>query len=342
LSIFARYSGYKQDLLYEKFHIKDDKHKYTKVKLADSIDKMEYSSCSLQLYNQKYQHLVEESEEIVFSLDENLKCIFVNKSVEKHLGIKVQDVIGKSFLDLLYDSKKSILSNTDSTYKQIKTFLNDKKTVSFFVKFISPIKSEPKEMFVKMIFLEVAGRKEIIVRVSNSVENTFLNFLVYESKKIKMDNSLIHAEEVSKSLTKNLSKFLSKDLIVPIKVIVREMLLNAIEHGNLNITYEEKSKALIQNNYFELIQKRLADFKYSHKKVYIDYEITSENITYQITDEGDGFDHKFFMKRFENSVENSIEQHGRGIAMALNIFEKVEYNSKGNSVFLQKKIDNIK
>ena len=307
LGVLARFGGLKQDVLFHKFRYLGDKHKSTQIELADSKDQIEYSSCSLQLYDEKYLHLIEESEEIIFSFDEDMICLSVNKSVKSHMGLKPELVVGKKFFDLLYKRKNEIDSSNDYIEKLIEDFLRDKKPISFIAEFVSPIKSESLEMQVKMNFFDVDGRTEIIARVLSIVDDKLLKFFVYESRKIEMDNSLLHAEEMSRRLTKNLVKYVDRDDIVPIKVIIREMLLNAIEHGNLNISYQEKSDAMFNNRYFDFIEERLLDSKYSERKILIEYEITSDLISFRITDNGDGFDHESFLDKIRTKQIDYLE-----------------------------------
>jgi anti-sigma regulatory factor (Ser/Thr protein kinase) len=56
-----------------------------------------------------------------------------------------------------------------------------------------------------------------------------------------------------------------------------------------------------------------------------------------ITDEGSGFDYNSTMRMVDYSVEKNSLPHGRGINMTKVLFDKVEYNSKGNQVLLIKK-----
>ena len=57
----------------------------------------------------------------------------------------------------------------------------------------------------------------------------------------------------------------------------------------------------------------------------------------RITDEGDGFDHQGFLKRTESDDSLLMLEHGRGLTMARNAFDSVQFNTKGNQVTLAKK-----
>ena len=54
---------------------------------------------------------------------------------------------------------------------------------------------------------------------------------------------------------------------------------------------------------------------------------------------GPGFDYKRIMDRVRNEVNQHELSHGRGIIMTQAVFDKVEYNKKGNQVLLIKEFN---
>ncbi|MBL4789659.1 MAG: response regulator [Kordiimonadaceae bacterium] len=109
-----------------------------------------------------------------------------------------------------------------------------------------------------------------------------------------------------------------------------ELFLNAVEHGNLGLTYADKSKLLASGEWFEEIEKRLGEDAYNGKQVKVKFERFADKITVDIIDEGAGFDWKKFM---ELDAERAMDLHGRGIAFANSIsFSSIEYKGKGNEV----------
>lgn len=109
-----------------------------------------------------------------------------------------------------------------------------------------------------------------------------------------------------------------------------ELTINAIEHGNLGITYEEKSKLLSDNSWHSEIQERLSKPEFSDKTASIRFRRLKDEIQAIVVDEGKGFDWTGYM---EMSTERIYNSHGRGIAMAGMIsFDKIEYRGIGNEV----------
>jgi len=70
--------------------------------------------------------------------------------------------------------------------------------------------------------------------------------------------------------------------------------------------------------------------------VHIEYAIDPEKIAYKITDEGPGFDYHAVLNTDPDAVNENMLSHGRGITMAREVFDSIEYNKKGNQVLLVK------
>jgi anti-sigma regulatory factor (Ser/Thr protein kinase) len=124
-----------------------------------------------------------------------------------------------------------------------------------------------------------------------------------------------------------------------IRLGLREMLINAIEHGNLEISFDEKTAQMDSGDYLLFIQKRQEHHTYSGRKITVEFSLDGERAIYKIADEGKGFDHGNFIKEKKEN-ESEMLAHGRGISMAMNIFDEVRYNKKGNQVLLVKKLFN--
>ena len=109
-----------------------------------------------------------------------------------------------------------------------------------------------------------------------------------------------------------------------------ELLVNAVEHGNLGITYEEKHALLINNDWRAELDRRAALPENTSKTVDVIYQFKSEGHLVQISDCGPGFDWKRY---WHINPTRATASHGRGIARArLMAFDRLAYNEQGNSV----------
>lgn len=116
-----------------------------------------------------------------------------------------------------------------------------------------------------------------------------------------------------------------------LQCVMMELLLNAIEHGNCGISYEEKTEWLSKGrNMLDLIAIKRKDPKIAKKKIKICYHIHKNTTKISIEDEGNGFNWK---KRMSEEISPST--HGMGIRMSMGMVKNLEYNEKGNKVFFE-------
>jgi DNA-binding response OmpR family regulator len=117
-----------------------------------------------------------------------------------------------------------------------------------------------------------------------------------------------------------------------------ELLINAVEHGNLGITFQEKSDALQNNTYRELIESRMkrADSEGMVVRIESDYEPSS--IAVEIRDQGAGFDLSTLADM--KDAEAMLSDHGRGVLLASLFYDSVDYFEPGNCVKVSKTFPN--
>ncbi|MEX1275478.1 MAG: response regulator [Bacteroidota bacterium] len=109
---------------------------------------------------------------------------------------------------------------------------------------------------------------------------------------------------------------------------IAELFTNAVEHGNLGILYEEKSRLLQEGTWEAEVERRLA--LPAHHAKFVEVKVRREpgTIVVEIEDQGPGFDFQKYLTFDETRV---FDTHGRGIAMATNALG-VQYLAKGNRV----------
>ena len=131
---------------------------------------------------------------------------------------------------------------------------------------------------------------------------------------------------------KNLSYHLSSCFPNPEKVVygLHELLVNAVEHGNLGITFEDQTKLLNDHNWNKEVEKRLYLPEYSSKSVTTEFENDGTKITVRIKDQGNGFNWQDYL---EIKPERATLSHGRGIVTSKCLsFDNIEYVGCGNEV----------
>lgn len=110
-----------------------------------------------------------------------------------------------------------------------------------------------------------------------------------------------------------------------------ELMINAIEHGNLGISYNEKSTLNDKGQWAKEVIARQKLTENNNKTASILFTRLADTIEIIIKDQGEGFDWHSYMDFDPNRV---MDNHGRGIAVANKLsFSFVEYRGKGNEVY---------
>lgn len=117
-----------------------------------------------------------------------------------------------------------------------------------------------------------------------------------------------------------------------------EIIMNAIEHGNLGISYTEKNNALEGEieDWKNLVNQRMAEAPFKDRSVLIQFQMDSECCEWTITDEGEGFDWQNVPD--PNDPENLLSANGRGIMLARLSFDDLTYLGTGNQVVVRKNL----
>lgn len=129
-----------------------------------------------------------------------------------------------------------------------------------------------------------------------------------------------------------LSAFMAQFFPNPGRVLtgLGELMINAVEHGNLGIGYDMKTE-LVQNNIWRMEvdrRQKLEEHRYKSAEAVIARK--TDGIYVEITDQGAGFSWRDFLKI---DMARAADNHGRGIARANAVcFDRLDYNEKGNRV----------
>jgi CheY-like chemotaxis protein len=131
---------------------------------------------------------------------------------------------------------------------------------------------------------------------------------------------------------KNLSFAISNIFSQPEKIVfgLNELTVNAVEHGNLGISFEEKKKFVIENSLHQEIENRLKMPEYSEKFATLTFSTHPTHYEIIIKDMGNGFDHTKFIN-FDPA--RLTDPSGRGIAMSkMYSFDDIKYLGNGNEL----------
>jgi anti-sigma regulatory factor (Ser/Thr protein kinase) len=107
-----------------------------------------------------------------------------------------------------------------------------------------------------------------------------------------------------------------------------ELLINAIEHGNLGLSYTEKTQLKQSDTWHAEIRRRSALPENREKQVLLSFRRNEDAITFRIVDQGKGFAWQSYLD-FDPS--RAFDPNGRGIALARMLsFSSIRYEGHGN------------
>jgi CheY-like chemotaxis protein/anti-sigma regulatory factor (Ser/Thr protein kinase) len=176
-------------------------------------------------------------------------------------------------------------------------------------------------------------RKVVDFRLEAARSSLFSPLLEEETKRFVVPHADSPFFPIINQITLQLPCLLPAEDILNLKIGIEEVITNAIEHGNLGISFEEKNKAIQEGRLTELIADKGRESDAAGRKVSISSRLTSEIFEIVIRDDGTGFDWRTLPAV---EPENLLAFNGRGIFLTKIYFDEVLYNDAGNEVTLRK------
>ncbi len=115
-----------------------------------------------------------------------------------------------------------------------------------------------------------------------------------------------------------------------VAVGVWELLINAVEHGNLELAFADKTRLMQERRLLAEVQERLERPEFRDRTAVATLLREPGGLTLTVEDEGPGFD---WLPYLELAPDRAFHTHGRGIAMARALsFDEITYAGRGNRV----------
>jgi len=147
--------------------------------------------------------------------------------------------------------------------------------------------------------------------------------------------SISHKARQLSDLLKYLNFFTSELDETNVRLGIEEMLINAVEHGNLELDSQDEA--------FEQLKKcRIADVHYNQRLIRVELELKDHYIYISIEDEGRGFNTSRAMAIIEGNNEipdtEIMQPVGKGFWIIKNLFHSIKFEKEGRKIILGKKI----
>lgn len=120
---------------------------------------------------------------------------------------------------------------------------------------------------------------------------------------------------------------------VRVSAALGEALLNALYHGNLEVSSEVKLSG--DDEFYQLVRERRSSPPYEDRRIHVTAKLTPDEAVFVIRDEGPGF-HVGALPD-PTDPENLLKPSGRGVLLMRIFMDDVIYNERGNEVTLIKR-----
>ncbi|AFM12953.1 ATP-binding protein [Turneriella parva] len=290
-----------------------------------------------------YRTLTESSTDIVFLLDPQFRVASINTAVRRQLGFSPAEAQGMHIVDVLCQKDKAdapdYLFDPQLLHAALAALRDTNEKVNLSAALKSALTGDAKQYRILIEKVAAGGENSAAGYIGRAVatsEMAVASIIERSRFSFRLTNSLLLTEELATFLAAIARSYVDESQATTLRIMLREMLLNAIEHGNLEIDFDTKTTSLMHESYFQLIDERRRQPPYRDRSVLVDALISADKLAFRITDEGQGFNHREMLEKLTR--EKNETAHGRGIVMTLQEFDIVRYNQKGNSVVLIKNL----
>jgi CheY-like chemotaxis protein len=191
----------------------------------------------------------------------------------------------------------------------------------------------PKRRLAK----DLADTLDAIIKLSIEAQSrtSSLDPAAVHETRIELENDVDRLPEVVGQLEADLVRLgiCDETEAIQVAVALREALVNAIYHGNLEVTSDLLEEGGVA--YTELARARRMEAPYAARRVRIVARYAGGEITYTISDEGPGFDPA---KLPDPTEPGNLERaHGRGLLLMRMFMDEVRHEPGGNVLVMRKR-----
>ena len=180
---------------------------------------------------------------------------------------------------------------------------------------------------------------EIVQQVlDNSDENRTQSRLMHRMSRnefsfvLNNDLSLVHSMVKYLQHTLRCVRLTDESDRLRVGIAVEEALLNALYHGNLEVSSDLKETD--PNLFEETARQRSLEEPYRNRRIFVDALVSRESASFTVRDEGQGFDPSSLPDPCD--LENLEKPSGRGILLMRSFMDEINFNERGNEVTLVK------
>jgi anti-sigma regulatory factor (Ser/Thr protein kinase) len=175
--------------------------------------------------------------------------------------------------------------------------------------------------------LDMVGQRRAQTRLMDSLERGRFRFVLGNDASL-IPSLISHVQNVLSSVG-----LCDEANIIRVCIALEEALRNALFHGNLELTSEQREGDV--EEYQRLVDERTKAAPYAGRELSVTIEITPTSGRFTICDQGPGFDPSKLPD--PTDPENLEKVSGRGLLLMKTFMDEVQFNATGNEVTMLKR-----
>jgi CheY-like chemotaxis protein len=172
---------------------------------------------------------------------------------------------------------------------------------------------------------------------ANRSQKRLLESLLSTESHFVLENDTTLIPSLIGHLESNLTrmKLCDENGLIRVAVALREALVNAIHHGNLELSSVMREKD--ERVYYQKVDERRQQEPYQDRRVHVQAKESHHEAVYIIRDEGPGFDPTTLPDPTDPT--NLEKVSGRGLLLIRTFMDEVHHNRVGNEITMVKRCD---
>jgi anti-sigma regulatory factor (Ser/Thr protein kinase) len=183
--------------------------------------------------------------------------------------------------------------------------------------------------------LEQTVRNVMSVAMTKKAELQLLESLTYTEVRFELANDIVAIRPLiqhTQSQLRQMQLFDDND-IVRISTALQEALVNAIEHGNLELRSDLRES--VDGEYTRLARERAMVAPYKDRRVHVSVRVTRQSAEWFIRDEGPGYNPTLLPD--PRDPANLQKVSGRGLLLIRTFMDEVSFNETANEIRMVKR-----
>jgi len=255
-----------------------------------------------------------------------LACLGENNTIDLVLSaLSIEDVDGLTLLKKCRDTEteQPVICIVDATEQEK---VEDALRCGAKACLTKPLDEDGLLAAIRQV--ERTRQQHAISRLNELIREVKLTFVISSAD--------LSVAKVQKILQENLLNYtpLSEQEVLNLMMAFEESILNAHEHGNLELdsAWKEEFTGKQFETRFDIVkQERLENPQYGKRKLRIELVISSDRIQFTVHDDGQGFNTSAI------ALRDDVKPYGMGLTIIKNLMDEIHFNETGNCITFVKK-----